>query len=78
MKGPDLVNIWEVPEIIQKVLESMRTHELAILERLETQKYHETLLNKQEHPKHLLFVLPRTQIITSEQAVIPRNTNTHF
>ena len=37
-EGPDLVNLLEVPEIIQKTLQYVRKSKLAILEELKTPK----------------------------------------
>ena len=54
--GPDLVNILEVPKIMQRVLESIRNHQLAILGIIKTPKLPYNIIKNQENKKRLKYV----------------------
>ena len=53
--GPDLVDFLEVPEIIQKLLQSIRESELVILETLKTPRNHIIILKNEEQTKTRLM-----------------------
>ena len=50
--------MFEVPEIIQKVLESMRNHELATSESYKPQKIHKEPLNNKKNQKSPKLLSP--------------------